>query len=417
LKCIRHATAESKSGEDLAHLRAVLTFQAIFALIRRSLGSAVRAVFGWATVALFGVVAASERTLLSLAVGAAGLWPIMLLGAFLPKAAAFVLALLPIPKAVPEEALRVVWIALTVLTPVGVGLVLARHSRIERGRWQRLLMGFPATLGISAAFLVAFVSVPVGKLIAFVKGRREDHVGLVIPPARYREVADALLAALKAGRFELARSEPPRVTRLLAAIMQRFGGALIGAYVPENVEYFSGPDLQAGIYPNGVALSGRQAAVARAHALIAERASATSALQTMSADAQAIERRIQQLWEARGSADVLPGLQSVVRDISCEPLDFDDWQILYREVLQFVVEIRGGAPLLKATISSDRAAAPAAAPAEKRVSRRRTESVRRAARNAARAARRRLAETANRGKNTILQNAAEKLFSLFGRTH
>ena len=394
----------------------MLTFQAIFALLRRSLGSAVRAIFGWATVALFGVVAESERTLLSLAVGAAGLWPIMLLGAFLPKAAAFVLALLPIPKGVPKEALRILWIALTVLTPVGVGLVLARHSRVERSRWQRLLMGFPATLGIAAAFLVAFIAVPIGKLVAFVRGLREDHVGLVIPPARYREVSDALLGALKQGGFELRRSEPPPITRLLAGIMQRFGGALIGAYVPEQVEFFSGEDLAAGIYPNGVALSGREAAVTRAHALIAERASATDALQTMSADAQAIEKRIQQLWQARGSADVTLGLRSVVRDISCQPLDFDDWQILYREVLQFVVDIRGGAPLLKATISGERSSPPARdETAGGRQSSRRRSQVRRAARRAGRLARRRLAATASSQTNTILQNAADKLFSLLGR--
>lgn len=393
----------------------MLTFQAIFALIRRSLGSAVRAIFGWATVALFGVVAESERTLLSVAVGAAGLWPIMLLGAFLPKAAAFVLALLPIPKSVPKEALRVLWIALTVLTPVGVGLVLARNSRVKRSPAKRLLMGFPATFGISAAFLIAFFAVPIGKLVALLRGLREDHVGLVIPPARYREVADSLLGALRGGGFELQRSEPPPMTRVLAGIMQRFGGALIGAYVPEDVEYFAGADLQAGIYPNGVALSGREAAVTRAHALIAERASATSALQTMSADAQAIEKRIQQLWEARGSADVLPGLQSVIRDISCQPLAFDDWQILYREVLQFVVEIRGGAPLLKASISGDRSAAPVPSEARARGTNPRSAAIRRAARKAARAARRRLAATAGTQTSTLLQNAADKLFSMFGR--
>jgi len=392
----------------------MLTFQAILALLRKSLGSAVRAIFGWATVALFGVVAESERTLLSVAVGAAGVWPIMLLGVFFPKAAGFVLALLPIPKSVPDEALRVVWISLTVLIPMGVGLILARRSRIERTRVQRILMGFPATFGIAAAFLIAFVSVPINKLIAFVRGRREDHVGLVIPPDSYREVSDSLLAALRGGGFALARSKAPPVTRVLFSIMQRFGGALMGAYVPDQVEYFAGEDLRAGIYPNGVALYGRESAVARAHALVAESASATPALQTMSADAQAIEKRIQQLWEARGNADVMPGLKSVVRDITCQSLDFDDWQILYREVLQFVVEIRGGSPLLKAAIEGrNEAAAPAAN--ERRGASPRSERVRRAARKAARVARRRLAATASSETNTILQNAAEKIFSFLGR--
>jgi hypothetical protein len=308
-----------------------------------------------------------------------------------------------------------VWIALTVLIPVGVGLVLARRSRIERTRLQRLFMGFPATLGISAAFLIAFVSVPVNKLVAFVKGRREDHVGLVIPPDSYREISDSLLAALREGGFALKRSEAPPVTRLLALIMQKFGGALMGDYVPDQVEYFAGADLRAGIYPNGVALYGRETAVARAHALVAERASATPALQTMSAEAQAIEKRIQQLWEARGHADVLPGLQSVVRDITRESLDFDDWQILYREVLQFVVEIRGGSPLLKAAIERSNDAAAAAAPTAERRRARPSESVRRAARRAARLARKRIGSSAASGTNRILENAASKLFSLIGR--
>jgi len=393
----------------------VLTFQAIFALIRRSLGSAVRAIFGWATVALFGVVAESDRTLLSFAVGAAGVWPIMVLGVFLPKAAAFVIALLPIPKKVPADVLRIVWIVLTVLIPVGVGLVLARRSRIPRSRWARLWMGFPATAGIAAAFLVAFVAVPIGKLVAFVNGRKEDHVGLVIPPERYREVSDALLAALKEGGFAMKRTTPPRMTRALARIMQSLGGALIGAYVPSQVEYFEGARLGAGIYPNGVALSGQEGAITRAHALIAERASATPALQTMSPDAQAIEKRIQQLWDARGSADVLPGLESVVRDITCQPLPFDDWQILYREALQFVVEIRGGTPLLKAAVTRGVEEAVTPAPKETAAENRRLKRVRRAARRAARAARRRLAASAEKGGETLLQHAADRLWSLLRR--
>src|SRR3954466_12678939 len=92
-KCIEHATPEAPPGRFLAAYTRVLTFQAIFALLRRSLGSAVRAIFGWATVALFGVVAESERTMLSFAVGAAGIWPAMVLGVFFPKAAAVIVAL------------------------------------------------------------------------------------------------------------------------------------------------------------------------------------------------------------------------------------------------------------------------------------------------------------------------------------
>jgi len=115
---------------------------------------------------------------------------------------------------------------------------------------------------------------------------------------------------------------------------------------------------------------------------------------------------------------VLPGLKSVVRDITCETLDFDDWQILYRETLQLVVEIRGGSPLLEAEIrrgrdARERSAVPArTAPA---VSSRKSERVRRVARRAARVARRRIAASAASGTNTIFQNAADRLMSMLGR--
>src|SRR4029078_1736351 len=105
---------------------------------------------------------------------------------------------------------------------------------------------------------------------------------LAVPPERYPEASDALLAALGKGGFELRRAEPPAVTRLLGTIMQRLGGALIGAYVPDDVEFFRRPPLDARVYLHGVALSGSERAVARAHALIAEAATRTEALQTMS---------------------------------------------------------------------------------------------------------------------------------------
>ena len=112
----------------------------------------------------------------------------------------------------------------------------------------------------------------------------------------------------------------------------------------------------------------------------------------------------------------MPGLKSVVRDITCESLDFDDWQILYREALQFVVDIRGGSPLLEAEIRRGRdAEETSAAPARRDASPRKSERVRRAARRAARVARRRIGATAASGTNTILQNAAEKLMSMLGR--
>ena len=59
-------------------------FQGLLALITRSLGSILSALFGWAVVALFGPTSSREKVWLSALVGAAAAWPILVLGAIWP---------------------------------------------------------------------------------------------------------------------------------------------------------------------------------------------------------------------------------------------------------------------------------------------------------------------------------------------
>jgi hypothetical protein len=69
--------------------------QAIFALIGRSLGRILSALFGWAVVALFGHTSTREKIWLSALVGAAAAWPILLLGIIWPRVTTVVLSFVP----------------------------------------------------------------------------------------------------------------------------------------------------------------------------------------------------------------------------------------------------------------------------------------------------------------------------------
>ena len=89
--------------------------EGIFAFFRRSVGKIVSAMFGWAVQALFGNVRKSEKTLLSAAVGLAAVWPVLVLGIFLPKLTAFLVAFVPLPKWIPSGAVRVFWVFLAIL--------------------------------------------------------------------------------------------------------------------------------------------------------------------------------------------------------------------------------------------------------------------------------------------------------------
>ena len=88
--------------------------QALISLISRSSSKALNALFGWAVLALFGQTSPKEKTLLSALVGAAGAWPLLLLGIAFPRIALFAVSFVPLAKSMPTLWLRLIWFALAV---------------------------------------------------------------------------------------------------------------------------------------------------------------------------------------------------------------------------------------------------------------------------------------------------------------
>src|SRR4030095_8789068 len=89
--------------------------QAIFAFLSRSVGKIFTALFDWAVVALFGRVSGTRKTVLSIVMGAAAAWPILLIGVAFPKVAVFALGFVPLSGSVPSGVVRIGWIALVLL--------------------------------------------------------------------------------------------------------------------------------------------------------------------------------------------------------------------------------------------------------------------------------------------------------------
>src|SRR6187455_2691267 len=143
--------------------------QALLAFLARSAKKIVSTLFGWAVTALFGPTSAREMPHLATVVGAAAIWPLLVLGAFAPRVATFVLTFVPLPKDISAEWVRAVWITAVVLVPIVVGVVFSRRARRAARRESapaRLVRGLPITVGIASAVLVALVSVPLRKLAA-----------------------------------------------------------------------------------------------------------------------------------------------------------------------------------------------------------------------------------------------------------
>ena len=274
--------------------------QALLGLLTKSAGKILNAIFGWAVRALFGRTTPKEQIFLSGLVGAAVAWPVLLLGAVFPKTGAAFLAFVPLPHWLPSWIVRVVWLALAGLVPFsGLGDCDETPSKAPRESFvKRLLRGFPITVGLAAAFLIMFVSVPVMRFWALVQKKVSADVPIVTDTDGYHAVAQLALAVLNRHGFAL-REAVPRVggSGRRSGSSAGSAGKPFRAFVPQKLEHFRSPQLEISFYPSGAVLRGEAQRTTWAHGLLAEAVVHSPGLQTFAADAQDLERQIRRIWK------------------------------------------------------------------------------------------------------------------------
>jgi hypothetical protein len=333
--------------------------QALFALISRSAGKVLNAIFGWAVRALFGQTTSREQTFLSAVVGAAVAWPLLLLGVIFPRLASLLLAFAPIPKSVPAYLIRLVWLGLALVVPLLVGLVVATKAppaTPPEPFAKRMARGFPITIGLAAAFVIMFVSVPVMRFAAMVRGLQSASIPLVTDTAAYHRVSALLVQVLNAHGFALQEARPGWWVTAPTRILTWFGGDAFRNYVPQKLEFYRGGGVELSMYPSGLMLRGKQRPLTWAQGLIAEAVTHSDGFQTSAPEAQDLERQIRRVWKVfdeephahTDSPRLLGRVDEIARDLGKLEIGFDDWQVLYRQVLQLERAVRGEPQLMEA---------------------------------------------------------------------
>jgi hypothetical protein len=333
--------------------------QAFLSFLGRSAGKILNAIFGWAVVALFGRTSSRQETLLSAVVAMAVLWPLLLVGIAAPKMATFLLALIPLARSVPDSAVRIVWIALAAAIPMVVGLVVAAKAPpgTEREPFvKRVLRGFPLTLGLAAAFAVMFVTVPALRIVSVLRGWSDEHVPLITQGDQYREASDAIERLIEANGLDAARAEPPWWMKASAAILRIMGGRALRGLMPPELAHWRGRSLQIALYPSDVLVRGAKERASWTHGLIAEAFARGPGLQTFDLDAQEIELQVHRIWRVyekepeahRGSRFLLARVREAGRDLGTLDVPYEQWQVVYRKIVQLARAIEGEPQLLQA---------------------------------------------------------------------
>ena len=312
---------------------------------------------GWAVSALFGQTTRREGLLFSLIVVAAVAWPILLVAIVAPKISVQMIALVPLPDWVPDWTVRLGWMGLALLIPLSVGVAVSVKTppALRRGPLVLLVLhGFPITVGLASAFAIIFVSVPIMRAAALVRRQKITDIPLIMSASAYQEVAAKIREVLNRQGLSLQSAEPGWWVSAPMRLLTWLGGEALRSHVPERFEHFAAYELALSLYPSGLVLRGKPALVIWAHGLVAEAVVHTEGLQTTDPKAQALERRLRPLWRSYDldparparSGDLGRELDQITRDLRTLQVDWDDWQVLYRQILQLGRAARGERQLL-----------------------------------------------------------------------
>jgi len=338
--------------------------QALVAFVGKSASKILSAIFGWAVVALFGRTSPKEQTLLSALVALAAAWPILLAGIAFPRIAAFVVAFVPMSDRLPDSVFRVVWLVLALLVPFVVGTVVAAKAPPDsprEGFLKRMLRGFPITLGISAAFVMMFVTVPVLRAMSAVRGRKDDHVTCITTGDAYDHIARRIDDILERNSIPAKRAEPSWWLSGPANVLRKLGGKALRGFMPDHLAYWLGPEIEVAFYPSDILVRGKNHLTAWTHGLVAEALAHEPCRQTFDPLAQDLERQIRQVWSVYDenpkahvrAAPLLSRVSDITKELTTIKIEYDEWQVVYRQLLQLSRALHGQPQILQGMTETD----------------------------------------------------------------
>jgi len=308
----------------------VLPIGAIFAFVGRQLGRVLSLAFSWATMALFGRVPEDRQLYLSAMAAASLLWPVVLAGIAIPSIATFLLAFVTIPEWA-DRWVRPVMLLLAILLPLAVGFLSTKLTAVPvtRGELVReTLRGFPYAIGLFVVLVWMMVLAPLSNIRALLRRWQSEHVAIAIQPGGYEIVVRDLRAALERAHVRVAARRAGWAYEAPGRVLGALGGSRVAALVPDTLMVLHDAALEVVIHPMDLAVRGRKGPVSRARAAIARELTFTRAYQTWTKEPQEIEDALARA--ARGDGDV----DAIARRIADLELDFEQWEILYRLLLQ-----------------------------------------------------------------------------------
>ncbi len=317
---------------------AILT--TLFSALARKLGDLLQAVFGWSISALFGKLSSQKQILISVALVMSLFWPIFVVGAFVPKTAAFVIAFVPVKDLGTSQVMRVIWIAMAVLAPVIVGILTRVVSPDARRNsfFVSVLNGYPLALGFALSFIITLVTVPLVKIATLFRRWDEQHIYVQPKKDRYLDALRNLCEACVMAGIEPRASKVPTRMALSTKVIQFFARGAVDSLVVANPLRIRAKGIELYLYPADLLIRGEKTLVAKVRAMLNRTLLERDAYLVADEKAQDIQDELGRLWEVLDrhesvdqiGSSIKTRLKEIVVETTQAELPFEEWVLLDR---------------------------------------------------------------------------------------
>jgi hypothetical protein len=320
----------------------------IFGALGRFAGRILTTTLGWAGVLLFGRVRKDRQVILAAITFGSVVWVALLVGVIVPDVGTFLIGFVPVPDFIDPLWVRIAMLAAAIVLPlvVGGGVLLLldpadRPSGLDAVKL--VLRGYPLTAALALTLVFLAVVGTVRKARVLARRWSDAHIPAVVRPGSYEQVASDLERALDDADLAVAPRDAPAVLAVPGRLLASVAGRHFASIVPEHLTQLTGPGLEVLIHQSDIAISGGTSEVARARAAIASRLTTTAAYRTTSAEAQAIEQRLEDI--AHQPAHAATELHWIDEELATLEIDADEWEMLYRIRLQVERDLLSGRPV------------------------------------------------------------------------
>jgi hypothetical protein len=335
--------SERRSCNDRSHASVfarMTTVISILGFTGRAIGRVLSRSLGWASGLLYGKVPKDHQVYVELMLGASIVWAFIGIAVLIPAIGGFLWSTTPFAPSIGLSVVRGLIVAALILLPAVVGLAgvkVPADGQRPKGVQMllQILRGYPIAVLIAALAILVPAAGTARRIGSVRRGWSDSNIPIVVNPGGYEQTVTDVEKALAEAGMSMERHDAPRLLALPGKLLALVAGKDVQDVVPDRLIELRRPDLEVGVYPSDIAISGAVPARTHARMTVMTSLATTEAHFTTSAESQKIEDRLARISDGSlAAAEAKDELKRVDDALASLDVGSEDWDILFRLRLQ-----------------------------------------------------------------------------------